>query len=180
MQKNLRCNRMKKGKSWLRSSDYFGELPHHILFKWSSDCLALSFWPSKNVCRGSPTARATGLRVLAANAGLGALGTLPEQRIWSLREEKWRQTNEDGLPTFTEKKESLLAGVFSRKLLEDWEHTACWTAKIPPNSVLATEIQGREGTKIIQELESSWTERETEYLRGLPTLQLLDSLIRQC
>lgn len=119
---------MKKGKSWLQSSDYFGEPPHHILFKWSSDCPTLSFWPSKKVCTGSLTVCSKGLRLLAARRTGDASHPSwkkylkPERRKVESNKSRWSHS-------FHKKKESLLAGMFSRKLLEDWEYTACWKAK---------------------------------------------------
>lgn len=44
---------MKKGKRWLRSADYFREILDLILFRWSSDCLTISFWPSERVFDGA-------------------------------------------------------------------------------------------------------------------------------
>lgn len=82
-------------------------------------------------------------------------------------------------PKKKKKRNHCLLGCFPRNFGRIENTLLAERQTIPASSVLATETQWREGTEITRELESSWTERETEYFRGLPMLQLLDSLIKQ-
>lgn len=159
MQKNLRCNRRKKGKSWLWSSDCSGEPP--IMFCLNDlTALPLAFGQVK---KSAPTLWQCVLRDWGywQQGGLGMPATLPEKvsGAW----EKWRQTYQNGFTIFTKKRNPCLLGCFPGYFWRTENMLLAKRQKLPPSSVLATKIQWRNGTEIIWEFESSQTETETVF-----------------
>lgn len=94
---------------------------NHILFKWS-DCLTLSFWPSKKSLHLLPDSVCLGTEVTGSKEDWGCQPPLLKKYLEPERSGDKRVKMVSQLSP--KKKEALLAGMFSRILLEDWEHAS--------------------------------------------------------
>lgn len=135
---------MKRENSWLQPSEYPGD---HILFKWSSDCLSLSFWPRQKPAQ-AVTACAKGLRLLEAR-GTGDAS----HSSWKTVSGGWEKKSgdkptQDDLTTFKKpKRNSCLLGCLPWNVLRIKNMLLAERQNLPPSSVLLLRLSGRREQK---------------------------------